>query len=184
MVTLRKITEEDLQRIMEWRMDPEITKYMNTDPKLTLDGQKKWFRRVSENPDVAYYMIMVDGQEAGVLNLTGLMREDGVLGWAYYIGEKRLRSFQTAITLEMGVYDHIFDDLKKNKLVSDVFSLNKGVIQLHLLCGAHISEVKKDGIVKNGVSYDITYMEMQREDWNSIRGTKPHPKLEFPNVQG
>ena len=35
-VTLRKVTEGDLEQIMRWRMDPEITRYMNTDPKLTL----------------------------------------------------------------------------------------------------------------------------------------------------
>ena len=44
-VTLRKVTEGDLEQIMRWRMDPEITRYMNTDPKLTLEGQKKWFAK-------------------------------------------------------------------------------------------------------------------------------------------
>ena len=39
-VTLRKIRESDLETIMNWRMDPEITRYMNTDPRLTLEGQK------------------------------------------------------------------------------------------------------------------------------------------------
>ncbi|MBP5223093.1 MAG: hypothetical protein J6Z35_08030 [Lachnospiraceae bacterium] len=53
-------------------MDPDITKYMNTNPKLTPEGQKIWFEKISNNPDVSYYMILVDGQEAGVLNLTGL----------------------------------------------------------------------------------------------------------------
>ena len=63
-VTLRKIRETDLEKIMRWRMDPEITRYMNTDPRLTLDGQKKWFAAVRENPDVRYWMILVDGREA------------------------------------------------------------------------------------------------------------------------
>lgn len=46
-VTLRKVTEGDLEQIMRWRMDPEITRYMNTDPKLTLEGQKKWLPKCS-----------------------------------------------------------------------------------------------------------------------------------------
>ena len=29
-VTLRKINEGDLEQIMRWRMDPDITRYMNT----------------------------------------------------------------------------------------------------------------------------------------------------------
>lgn len=179
-VTLRKIREEDLEQIMYWRMDPDITRYMNTDPVLTLEGQRKWLQKISADPDLAYYVILVDGMEAGVLNLTGLTREDGVLGWAYYVGVKKLRSLKTALTLEMGMYDHIFDDLGKKALISDVFSLNKGVIQLHLLCGCEILEEKKGHVVKNGTAYDVTFMEMTSEKWNAIRDKKPHPPLIFP----
>ena len=57
-VTLRKIRESDLETIMNWRMDPEITRYMNTDPRLTLEGQKKWFAAVQDNPDV-YYLSLI-----------------------------------------------------------------------------------------------------------------------------
>ena len=180
MVTLRRIREEDLEKIMLWRMAPEITKYMNTDPVLTLEGQKKWYHKVQEDPDKSYYMILVDGQEAGVLNLTGLLREDGILGWAYYVGEKKLRSLKAALDLEMGVYDYIFDVLGKKALISDVFSLNRGVIQLHKLCGCQIVEEKKGAVIKNGIAYDITYLEMTRELWQEVRGTKPHDRLEFP----
>lgn len=100
-ITLRAITKKDLEKIMHWRMDPDITRYMNTDPKLTLEGQKKWFSSIEKNPDVRYFMIMVDGEDAGVINLTGLTDPSGSVGWAYYVGEKRLRSMKTALALEM-----------------------------------------------------------------------------------
>ena len=178
-VTLRKIRESDLETIMGWRMDPEITRYMNTDPRLTLEGQKKWYASVRENPDVRYWMILVDGQEAGVNNLTGLCREDGVLGWAYYVGEKKLRSLKTALTLEMSLYDYIFDTLRKEALISDVFTLNKGVVQLHLLCGCEVLEEKKAHICKNGVFYDVTFMRMTRERWQQARTGKKYERISF-----
>lgn len=89
-VTLREIREDDLENIMRWRMDPDITKFMNTNPKLTLEGQKKWLASIRENADVRYWLIEVEGTPAGVINTTGLTKEDGNLGWAYYVGEKRL----------------------------------------------------------------------------------------------
>ena len=46
-VALRKINEEDLEQIMRWRMDPEITRYMNTDPKLTLEGRRNGLPKCS-----------------------------------------------------------------------------------------------------------------------------------------
>ena len=152
-VTLRKVTEGDLEQIMRWRMDPEITRYMNTDPKLTLEGQKKWFAKVQQDPDVSYWIIEIDGTAAGVINYTGLTNPTGDLGWAYYVGEKKLRSIQTALALEMSMYDHAFLDLGKNAVYSDVFTLNQGVIQLHKICGCEVVEELR-----------ATYSERKRED--------------------
>lgn len=178
-VTLRDIEEKDLEQIMNWRMDPDITRYMNTNPKLTLEGQKKWLSSVQSNSDVRYWMILVDGQEAGVINLTGLNNEQGDLGWAYYVGEKKLRSIKTALALEMSLYDYIFDELHKNALYGDIFTLNQGVIKLHLLCGSEIVEEKKNHVCKEGVYYDVTFMRMTKEKWNEIRHTKKYEKIIF-----
>ncbi|MBP3205747.1 MAG: GNAT family N-acetyltransferase [Lachnospiraceae bacterium] len=178
-VTLRAIEEGDLEIIMRWRMAEEITRYMNTNPKLTLEGQKKWFADIRENKDVRYWLIRVEGEPAGVINLTGLTKTDGVLGWAYYVGEQRLRSIQTALALEMSMYDHALIELGKSAVISDVFSLNKGVIQLHRICGCEVVEEKKNHILKEGVYYDVTFMRMTAEHWKEIRGDKKYEKISF-----
>lgn len=178
-VTLRSIEEGDLERIMNWRMDPDITRYMNTNPKLTMEGQKQWLASIRANTDVKYWMILVDGQEAGVINLTGLNNPDGDLGWAYYVGEKKLRSIKTALSLEMSLYDYIFDVLHKNALYGDIFTLNQGVIKLHLLCGSEIVEEKKNHVYKEGEYYDVTFMRMTRDRWKEIRHTKKYEKIVF-----
>lgn len=178
-VTLRSITEADLEKIMHWRMDPNITKYMNTNPKLTLEGQKKWFASVSANSDVKYWIIQVDGIPAGVINLTGLNNPDGDLGWAYYVAEQKLRSIKTALALEMSMYDYVFDVLGKRAVYSDVFTLNQGVIQLHKLCGCEVVEEKKAHVCKEGVFYDVTFMRMTAELWNRVRAGKKYEKIDF-----
>lgn len=178
-VTLRAIQEADLENIMRWRMNPDITKYMNTNPKLTLEGQKKWLAALRENEDVQYWIIEVDGAPAGVINLTGLTRADGDLGWAYYVGEKKLRSMKTALSLEMSMYDYVFDILHKNAVYGDVFTLNQGVIALHKLCGCEIVEEKKNHVCKEGVYYDVTFMRMTAELWNRIRDGRKYEKINF-----
>ena len=179
-VTLRGIRGDDLEKIMNWRMDPDITRYMNTNPKLTLEGQKLWFSSIRQNPDVQYWIIEVDGEAAGVLNLTGLTKEDGNLGWAYYMGEKRLRSIQTALALEMSMYDYALLKLGKQAVYSDVFALNTGVIQLHKLCGCEIVEERKNAVLKEGVYYDVVYMRMTAANWSTVRENKKYEKIEFP----
>lgn len=178
-VTLRKIREDDLEDIMRWRMDEDITRYMNTNPRLTLEGQKKWLKSINENPDVDYWLIEVDGEPAGVINLTGLNSPEGNLGWAYYVGERKLRSMKTALSLEMSMYDYVFDVLGKKAVYGDVFTLNQGVIALHKLCGCEIVEEKKRHICKEGVFYDVTFMRMTRDRWNEIRDSKKYEKISF-----
>lgn len=178
-VTLRPITEGDLENIMRWRMDEDITRYMNTNPKLTLEGQKKWLAAIQTNEDVQYWVIEVDQEPAGVINLTGLTKPNGELGWAYYMGEKHLRSIKTALSLEMSMYDYVFDVLQKKAVYSDVFTLNQGVIQLHKLCGCEIVEEKKNHICKEGVYYDVTFMRMTDELWKSAKEGKKYEKIVF-----
>ncbi len=178
-VTLRDIREEDLENIMNWRMSEEITRYMNTNPELTLEGQRKWLASIQCNPDVRYWMIEVDGEPAGVINLTGLEKPDGNLGWAYYVGVKRLRSIQTALALEMSMYDYALVTLGKNAVYSDVFTLNTGVIQLHRICGCEVVEERERAVCKEGVYYDVTYMRMTAERWAQIRESKKYEKIVF-----
>lgn len=178
-VTLREIREDDLENIMRWRMDEDITRYMNTNPKLTMEKQRAWFASIRENADVKYWLIQVDGQPAGVINLTGLNNPDGDLGWAYYVGEKKLRSLAAAISLEMSMYDYAFLVLKKRAVYGDVFTLNKGVIKLHRLCGCEIVEEKKRHVCKEGVWYDVTFMRMTAENWMKLRDTKKYEKICF-----
>lgn len=178
-VTLRAIREEDLEKIMEWRMAEEITRYMNTNPKLTLEGQRKWLASVRQNPDVRYWMIEVDGEPAGVINLTGLEKPDGNLGWAYYVGVKRLRSMRTALSLEMSMYDYALLTLGRTAVYSDVFALNTGVIQLHKLCGCEVVEERRRAVLKEGVYYDVIYMRMTAERWREIRESKKYEKISF-----
>ena len=105
-VTLRPIEEGDLEKIMRWRMDEEITRFMNTNPKLTLEGQKRWLSSIRANVDVRYWLILVDQTPAGVINLTGLKNPQGNLGWAYYMGEKKLRSLKTALCRDSPAVRH------------------------------------------------------------------------------
>ncbi|MCM1100296.1 MAG: GNAT family N-acetyltransferase [Clostridium sp.] len=179
-VTLRDIEDGDLENIMRWRMSEDVTRYMNTDPKLTLEGQRKWLAALRENPDVRYWLIGINGEPAGVINLTGLLKPDGCIGWAYYVGEKRLRSIQTALALEMSMYDHALITLRKQAVYSDVFTLNAGVIQLHKLCGCEVVEERKNAVCKGGVYYDVTYMRMTAEHWAEIRAGKKYAKIQFP----
>lgn len=178
-VTLREICDSDLEMIMAWRMSEDVTKYMNTNPKLTLEGQKKWLASLKGNDRVQNWMIEVDGIPAGLINLSDIDWERGNSSWGYYIGEKELRSLSLAISLEMSLYDYVFDVLNFKEIHNEVLSLNDGVVKLHLACGCDIVKETKGEVEKEGIAYDVTHLSIEKNKWNLIRKNKKYQKIKF-----
>lgn len=178
-ITLRKITEDDLEMIMNWRMSETVTRYMNTNPKLTLEGQKKWYKSLETNEKARNWIIEVDGVPAGLINLADIDWENGTATWGYYIGEEKLRSLRLAISLEMSLYDYGFEVLGFSELYSKVFKLNEGVWKLHTACGCKIIKEVQGEIEKEGVFYDMVHLSIKRDEWLKIRENKKYDKINY-----
>lgn len=178
-ITLRNIREDDLEMIMNWRCDPDITKYMNTNPKLTLEDQKKWFKNMKKREDIRNWLIEVDGESAGIICIMNINWRERNTSWGYYIGEKKFRSLKTALSLEMSLYDYVFESLGFEELHNEVFSLNAGVVKLHEACGSYIVKEVKGEIEKEGVAYDITHMSITAEEWKKIKVGKKYEHISF-----
>lgn len=178
-IVLRKLTEADLEKTMRWRMDPDITRYMNTDPVLTLEGQKRWFHKIEQDETVCYWMIVVDGVDAGVINLADMDYEKKESNWGYYIGEKKARSLKLSLTLEWNLYDYVFETLGFERLYNEVLSANEGVVKLHLMCGSKIDAVYPEHVEKNGIKYDVTAISITKEEWTKKKESLNYEKVVF-----
>lgn len=178
-VTLRRITEDDLEMIMNWRMSESVTKYMNTNPKLTLEGQKKWLASHNEDKTVRDWLILVDSIPAGVINLADLKLSEGTTSWGYYIGEESLRSLKLAISLEMSLYDYCFDVLGLEEVHNETFKLNEGVWKLHVACGCRIAAEVAGEVEKECVKYDVVHTSVTRDEWLKLRESKKYDRINF-----
>lgn len=182
-IELASIKEEDLTLIMDWRMRLDITKYMNTDPILTLEGQKEWLKNITKDDSYQYWLIKVDNTPIGVINLCGIDYHEKKCEWGYYIGEKNFRSLKLAMNLEWSLYYYVFDILNFNILYSKIFELNEGVIKLHSACGSKISNTFPDYVTKNGISYNVIEMKITRQEWQEKKGKINFEKINFSNIE-
>ena len=178
-VMLRKIQDSDLKLILDWRTSEAVTRYMNTNPKLTLEGQRNWLASLESNSNARHWLIEVNGTPAGLINLIDIDWENKNTSWGYYIGELKLRSFPLAISLEASLYDYCFDVLNFNEVHNEVFKLNDGVVKLHTLLGNKIIKIGKDEVEKEGVKYDIVHLSIEKEEWLSLRGKISYEKIDF-----
>lgn len=183
---LRLLREADLETVMHWRMRPEVTRYMYTDPQLTLDEQRRWFDRMSRSErDRVWIIELLEGARAvGVLSLSEIDRVNSRCSWAYYLGDTEVRGAGLAKSLELNVYAYVFDTLALNKLCCEVFSFNDRVVALHEKFGSKVEGVMRQHICKNGEYFDVVRMGMLRSDWLAAReGWRYTPvEIESPAV--
>ncbi len=175
----RKLNADDLETVMRWRMSAHVTKYMNTDPILTLEGQKEWFEKLSAADDFYYWVIHVDGVPCGLINLSDIDTTNKRCTWGYYVAEKKLRSFELAIALEMSLYDYAFYQLGLNKMTGESLQINATAIKMHELCGCKTEGVLRRHILKNGTYHDVCSQSMLAEEWARIRNNFDYQHIGF-----
>lgn len=173
----RKIKEEDLKMIMEWRMRPDITKYMNSDPVLTLEGQKKWLKKIEESDTDWYWLMEVDGVPAGVISLIGY--DGNLVHTGAYVAEQSKRSIKLALYIQWNLYRFAFENLNVNKVCIEVFEANKGVNRMLEMCGSKLEGVLRNHVLKNGIFYNVIQRSVLREEWLEIKEKHTYDRMDF-----
>lgn len=175
----RRIREEDLEMIMNWRMMPEITKYMVTDPKLTLDGQKLWYERIKNNPDEFHWVLEVDGIPSGIASLVSMNKTAKWIHTGVYIAEKKKRSLKLTMELQWNLYEYAFEVLGMEKVCEEVFAENKEVLRILDMCGSKGEGVLRRHVFKNGVYYDMAVRGILHSEWEDLKEKINYTHFEF-----
>ena len=178
-VNMTRLREEDLEMVMDWRMRPYITKFMNTDPVLTIEGQKKWFDRIKDRDDQINWIIRIDDEPVGLINVFDIDRINSRCSWGYYIAEREARSLQLALYLEWSLYDFVFDELKLHKLCNETWVENQQVIKLHKMCGGKEDGIMRHHIFKNGEYHDVSVGSILADEWTVKRKNTKYERFSF-----
>lgn len=177
LIELRKIVKEDLNLIRKWRMMPEVTKYMYTDPVITVEGQLKWFEKINNDEKSRYWIIFIDNDSIGVVSIVDIDLENSRCSWAYYIGNTSYRGRGIATALECNIYDYVFNDIELNKLCCEVFEFNDKVISIHKKFGSQVEGILNEHIIKNNNKYNVVLMGILKSKWEILKMNYKYEKI-------
>ncbi len=178
-VVMKRLRSEDLEMVMEWRMLPYVTRFMNTDPELTIEKQIKWFENISKQNDQIKWIINLDSRPIGLIEVFDIDRINSRCSWGYCIPEKEARSLSLAMYLEWNLYDYVFDVLKLHKLCNETFVKNSQVVKLHSLCGSKEEGIMREHVFKKGEYYDVSIGSILSYEWIEKRKTIKYEKFYF-----
>lgn len=186
-VKCRKIKEEDLRIIMDWRMMPEITQYLSSNPKLTMEGQHKWFENIKKDEENGltderksfYWVLEVDGVPSGLVSLVNADYRANKIETGAYVAVKEKRSIRLAVDIQWNLYAYAFDVLKMHKVCEEVFEDNKAVNRILDMCGSKREGILRDHVYKEEKFYNVVVRGMLKDEWDSIKQNLSYNKFEF-----
>ena len=159
------VREDDLGRIMEWRMRSEITNNMRTHPVLTMDKQKTWLEKINRENTQYHWVIWTGNIPIGVINIQDVDWKKKSCSTGIYIAEKGYGGPGLFFELHWNLFDLVFDTMDFKEIHAEALDFNKTAVMLNKRMWP-VTEKKKDCF-----TYSIT-----KEQWEKI---KEHKKYSF-----
>lgn len=159
-ISLRSVEENDAEIILKWRIDENISKYLNKVDN-DIEKQKNWIRE-QRSREGDYYFLIIDNEKnpVGTISLYNIdyEKKEGLFG--RWICLSPIFAVESVILIhELG-----FECLSLNRIISKTVSNNIPVINFHKRFGA--SYVKDN--IKEGDFY-LTEYEILKENYYLIK---------------
>jgi UDP-4-amino-4,6-dideoxy-N-acetyl-beta-L-altrosamine N-acetyltransferase len=165
MLRFRKMLKSDQEKVLAWRVKPEVAQFMLTQVEFNLEKQLRWFDRINSSTTDEYWIIETNGKPIGVINLSEIDRVNQRATWGLYVGEDM--NSPVGGMLPMYFYNYAFGrkDLNLHKLHGMVLDINTNMLRVHDACGYRQVGIHKSHVLRDGHFHDVHVVELLREDW-------------------
>ena len=187
-IVLKDLTEDKLELVRSWRMKPEVTYYLYTDPVISKEDQIKWFNSIKNDPQKKFWIINYNNQDIGIINIERIDFINKRCLWGFYIGEDSIRSnglvsIKIVKELKIFICYYVFEILQLNKLCGEVLSYNKHVIELLKKLGSKIEGTLEEQIYKNNKFEDVVVFGLLKREWEkNLKDKWGIPKTLYPKI--
>lgn len=159
---VRPMTSDDLERVLLWRNDPEVRRYMYTQHKIGLDEHRRWFEISQRN--TARHLLIFEQQNVplGFVNIT-----EGTAGhvadWGFYLAPEAPRG--TGRLLGQATLDFAFGQLRLHKICGQALGFNERSIRFHLALGFTQEGVLRDQHFDGDHYHAVIHFGLLRNEW-------------------
>lgn len=168
-VTLRDVTPADRDRLLDWRNQPDVARWMYTDHVITPAEHDRWLASALSDTTRRYWIIELDGEPVGLANLYDLSVANRKTAWAYYLASPSVRGKGVGAFVEFWMIEHVFGTLGLDKLCCEVLVENEAVWKIHQSFGFQREALYRHHVWKAGVPLDVVGLGLLAEDWAGVR---------------
>lgn len=163
-ISLRRMTNSDLEVKVKWANDPEVNKHIGFNHKITLAETKEWFHRQLQDPNIELFTILLGDESIGYMKLVKDRFNNGELHMA--IGEKQYWGKGYGKEAVREFLDYSFVEEKLSKVFLHVLQQNERAFNLYKKCGFKLEgKLTKHQKHIDGKYHDIYTMAILRDEY-------------------
>ena len=170
-IELRRIQETDLERLMNWRMDPNISRYMFTDVQLTMEMQRAWFERYQNDNTQIRWVIWKNGIAIGSIYVMNIDWKNKNAEFGVFIARKEGVSLPMILSLHWNMYEYVFSHTDLNHLYAYNMQGNEAVTRMSVAHGCKVEGRLEQHIYKYGKFHDVNIVGITRDHWEEFKKT-------------
>lgn len=169
-VMLRPVSIVDEHLLRGWRNQPEVQAGMYTDHEIGREEHARWLRAVLADPSRAHWVVVHQGEDAGVANLAQIDRTHGRASFGIYLARPSARGVGAGATALDLLLREAFDARGLRRLSCEALATNLPAIRLYERAGFRHEGILREHVVKGGRPVDVVTMAMLRDEWLARRG--------------
>lgn len=170
MIELRPLEGDDETRLLNWRNDPDISRFMYYDHVISVAEHHAWLQNALTSASQRHWIIQLDEVPVGLASVTKINPVHGSAEWAFYLAPPTVRGRGVGSVVEYRVLEFAFIELGLKRLSCAVLAFNEPVIAMHESFGFEREGVLRKAIQKNDERVDVVLLAQLQEEWFTLRG--------------
>ncbi|MFK7776841.1 MAG: UDP-4-amino-4,6-dideoxy-N-acetyl-beta-L-altrosamine N-acetyltransferase [Gimesia sp.] len=159
---LRKMVENDLSLVLQWRNHPDVRRYMYTQHEITPEEHVQWFSRLCHDDRQSSLVFVIDEIPLGYVNFKRNATLT-VADWGFYLAPDAPKG--TGSQLGTAALDYAFEQMKLHKVCGQALGYNEKSKGFHLRFG-----FKREGVLRqqhfDGENYyDVECFGLLANEW-------------------
>lgn len=146
-VTLKPLAADDLERVRQWRNDPQIARLMRNQTEISAQQQQRWFAGLTGDPQRAYWVTYFKNEPIGVASLVNIDKAAGTAESGMYIYPQQYRGNIVPFCVAFALNDFAFEHLQLNALQAVVKPDNMPAIRFNEKMGYRATGEDQDGLL-------------------------------------
>jgi UDP-4-amino-4,6-dideoxy-N-acetyl-beta-L-altrosamine N-acetyltransferase len=167
-LTFRQLQDEDKWRIYNWRVQPDVDRYMCTSHVISANEHERWWSRIPDDRTRAYWIIEANGLPIGLVNLYDIATEHKRCSWGIYLAMPSYRGRGIGQAVAAWIQHHVFVERGFQKLCCEVLATNERAIGMYRRAGFVVEGTLRNHIIKAGQAMDLVLMAVERVDGSNF----------------